>query len=87
MKKYFESKLLPAFKVHSSIWVLKSAGILNAENGITNNAAESINAVLHRLNRWKQVPLDIICTSLYHLCSYYHHEIERGLQFSVVHGN
>ena len=79
VKKYFEGKLLPAFKVHSSIWVLKSAGILNAENGVTNNAAESVNAVLHRLNRWKQVPLDIVCSSLYHLSSYYHHEIERGL--------
>ena len=25
---YFENNLLPAFKIHSSIWVLKSAGVL-----------------------------------------------------------
>lgn len=76
---YFESKLLPAFKMHSSIWVLKSAGVLNPHNGVTNNPSESMNAVLHSLQNWKQVPLDIICTSLYHLCAYYHREIERGL--------
>ena len=76
---YFESKLLPAFKMHSSIWVLKSAGVLNPHNGVTNNPSESMNAVLHSLQNWKQVPLDIICTSLYHLCTYYHREIERGL--------
>jgi len=33
---YFEAKLLPVFKHNSSIWVLKSAGIFNPENGITN---------------------------------------------------
>ena len=46
---YFETKLLPAFKYNSSIWVLKSAGISQPENGITNNSSESMNAVLHRL--------------------------------------
>ena len=79
---YFESKLLPAFKMHSSIWVLKSAGVLNPHNGVTNNPSESMNAVLHSLQNWKQVPLDIICTSLYHLCAYYHR-----VYTTVVHGN
>lgn len=37
-----------------------------------------MNAVLHHLQQWKQVPLDVICVSLFHLCSYYHREIERG---------
>ena len=64
---YFEAKLLPVFKHNSSIWVLKSAGIFNPENGITNNSSESMNAVLHRLQNWKQVPLDIICYSLFQL--------------------
>ena len=76
---YFESNLIPAFKIHSSIWVLKSAGVLNSHKGVTNNPSESMNAVLHSLQNWKQVPLDVICTSLYHLCTYYHREIERGI--------
>ena len=46
---YFENKLLPAFKCHASIWILKSAGVENPEAGITNNPSESINAVLHLL--------------------------------------
>ena len=34
---YFETKLLPAFKHNSSIWV--NAGISHPENGITNNCS------------------------------------------------
>ena len=62
---YFNDRLLPAFKAHSAIWVLKSAGVLNPENGLTNNASESMNSVLHNLKQWKQVPLDVICVSLF----------------------
>ena len=61
-----------------TIWVLKSAGVINPQNGITNNASESMNAVLHRLQNWKQVPLDIICYSLFQMCCYYQREIERA---------
>ena len=75
---YFEAKLLPVFKHNSSMWVLKSAGIFNPENGITNNSSESMNAVLHRLQNWKQVPLDIICYSLFQLSCFYQREIERA---------
>ena len=70
--------LLPTFKAHSAIWHLKELGITNPENGVTNNAAESFNAVLHHLKQWKDVPLDIVCVSLFHLSSFYHLEIERG---------
>lgn len=75
---YFESNLLHAFKMHSSMWILKSAGVLNSHNGMTNNPSKSMNVVLHSLQNWKQVPLDVIRTSLYHLCTYYHQETERG---------
>ena len=76
--RYFEQKLLPAFKNHSSIWTLKEMGISDPENGLTNNPSESMNAVLHNLQQWKQVPLDVICVSLFHLSSYYQREIIRG---------
>jgi hypothetical protein len=75
---YFERHIIPAFKTRSAVWVLKSAEIRNASSGITNNASESMNAVLHSFQKWKQAPLDVICTSLFHLCAYYHREIERG---------
>ena len=76
---YFENRLLPTFKAHSSIWILKGAGIENPELGVTNNPSESMNAVLHALQNWKQVPLDIICLSLFYLSHFYHREIQRGI--------
>ena len=53
-------------------------GISNSENGITNNPAELMNAVLHNFQGWKQVPLDVICISLFHLSCYYQRESIRG---------
>ena len=76
---YFKNNLIPSFKTHSAIWILKAAGIPNQGNGITNNPSESMNAVLKRLKYWKQVPLDAITVSLYQLCMYYYHEIERSI--------
>ena len=76
--QYFEQKLLPAFKEHSSIWKLRDMGVSNPENGLTNNPAESMNAVLHNLQGWKQVPLDVICVSLFHLSCYYQRETIRA---------
>ena len=67
---------MPSFKCHAAICTLKSAGVSDAENGLTNNASESFNAVLQQ---WKQVPADVIVTSLYHFCVYYRLEIERSL--------
>lgn len=76
---YFETKLLPSFKQHASIWILKAAGVVNPDRGITNNASESMNAVLHRLQQWKHAPLDAIAISLYHLCTFYQREQERSI--------
>ena len=75
---YFDNRLLPQFKAHASIWVLKAAGVQNPDLGITNNPSESMNAVLHALQNWKQVPLDMVCLSLYHLSNYYHREIQKA---------
>ena len=76
---YFQTNILPSFKSHAAIWTLKFAGVSDAEKGLTNNASESINAVLRRLQQWKQVPADVIVTSLYHLCVFYCREIERSV--------
>ena len=79
VRQYFENNIIPSFKTHAAIWTLKLAGISNAENGLTNNASESMNAVICRLQQWKQVPVDVIVTSLHHLCIYYRREIERSV--------
>jgi len=50
-------------------------GISDPESGLTNNPSESMNAVRHRLQQWKQVPLDVIYVSLFHLSCYYQREI------------
>lgn len=76
---YFVNNLIPVFKGHAAIWLLKEAGIHNPDRGITNNPSESMNAVLKRLKEWKQVPLDVICLSLYHLSIYYYRELERSI--------
>ena len=62
--KYFEESLIPSFRNHGSIWVLKAAGIPSVEISITNNPSESTNAVLHCLQKWKNIPLDVIAVSL-----------------------
>uniref|UniRef100_A0A1X7T231 SWIM-type domain-containing protein n=1 Tax=Amphimedon queenslandica TaxID=400682 RepID=A0A1X7T231_AMPQE len=77
--QYLENNIIPSFKSHAAIWTLKLAGISNAENGLTNHASESMNAVIRRLQQWKQVPVDVIVTSLHHLCIYYRCEIERSV--------
>ena len=48
---YFQKNIVLSFKGHAAIWTLKSAGVTNAENGLTNNASESFNAVLRRLQQ------------------------------------
>lgn len=75
---YFDKTLMPTFKSHSSIWILRKAGIWNPEKGITTNLSESFNSVLHGLKQWKQVTLDVICVSLSYSSTYYHRELERA---------
>jgi len=76
--KYFEQILIPAFKEHSSVWKLRKMGIPDPENRLTNNPSESMNAILRSLQQWKQVPLDVICVSLFHLSCYYECKIIRA---------
>ena len=68
-----------SYKDHAAVWVLHTAHIKNPSLGITNNVSESVNAVLHRLKQWKQVPLDVITVSLHMLLCYYHREIVRSI--------
>ncbi|CAC5387653.1 unnamed protein product [Mytilus coruscus] len=46
---------------------------------ITNNPCESMNAVIKRLNKYKELPVDCFVLSMYYLQCYYFTEIQRGL--------
>ena len=50
--------------------------IYNPNSGVTNNAAESLNAVIKRLLDWKELPIDSLCLSLYYLQSFYFAEVQ-----------
>ena len=51
----------------------------NPYSGITTNQSEGFNTVLKRLQLWREVPLDSIVLSLYHLQAFYYNEIQRGI--------
>ena len=59
-------------------WVLEELNIYHPSSGITNNQSESFNATLKRLQHWREVPVDIIILSLYHLQAFYYNETMRG---------
>ena len=52
-------------------WILQELGVYSPFSGVTTNQSESFNAVLKRLQNWREVPLDAIVLSLYHLQVYY----------------
>lgn len=58
--------------------MLESYGVYNPFSGVTNNQAESFNAVLKQIQRWREVPIDSIVLALYNLQAYYNNEIQRG---------
>jgi hypothetical protein len=59
-------------------FVLEPLKIYQPFTGVTNNQSESFNAVLKRLQRWREAPVDSIILSLYYLQAFYHNEIQRG---------
>jgi hypothetical protein len=65
-------------------WVLEDLNVYHPYSGVTNNQSESFNATLKRLQRWREVPIDTILLSLYHLQGYFYNEIQRGLAGNIV---
>ena len=60
-------------------WNLEQFGIYNPLSGITNNQSEGFNSVLKRMMEWKEMPIDDVVLSLYHLQAYYWNECQCGL--------
>ena len=67
MLVYFEENLLEAILDHSGRWVLEKCDVYNLYSGITNNAAESINAKLKRLVEYRERQIDSIVLYLNYL--------------------
>ncbi len=65
-------------------WVLEELDIYQPYTGVTTNQSESFNALLKRLQRWREVPIDTILLSLYHLQGFFYNEFQRGLAGMTV---
>lgn len=77
---YYACMFILLLQVNSSLgrWILESMGVYNPYSGVTSNQSESFNAVLKRLQSWREVPLDAIVLSLYYLQAFYSNEVQRG---------
>lgn len=58
--------------------MLEDLNVYHPFTGVTNNQSESFNSTLKRLQRCREVPVDSVVLTLYHLQAYYHNEIQRG---------
>ncbi|CAC5367851.1 unnamed protein product [Mytilus coruscus] len=76
---YFE-KMEKDILTHSGKWVIdKYQNLYDPFSGITNNACESMNAVIKRLNKYRELPVDCFVLSMFYLQNYYINEVQRGL--------
>ena len=68
-------------EVYTSIgrWILEEEGVYSPFSGMVTNQSESFNMVLKSLQEWKEVPVDCIVLSFYHLQAFFMNEITRGL--------
>ena len=53
-------------------------GVYSPYSGVASNLSEAFNAVLKRLQNWREVPIDAIVLALYYLQALYSNEIQRG---------
>ncbi|CAG2192435.1 unnamed protein product [Mytilus edulis] len=76
---YFE-KMEKDILTHSGKWVIdKYQNLYDPYSGITNNACESMNAVIKGLNKYRELPVDCFVLSMFYLQNYYINEVQRGL--------
>ncbi|CAH1789725.1 unnamed protein product, partial [Owenia fusiformis] len=78
MIEYFRAHIRSDILNHSVRWVLEGHNMYNPFSGVTNNSAESHNAVLKRLQECKQAPIDQMVLALYFLQNSYQAECLRG---------
>jgi hypothetical protein len=66
-------------------WVLEPMNVYHPFSGVTTNQSEGFNSTLKRLQRWREVPVDTVLLTIYHLQAYFHNEIQRGMAGIVLH--
>ena len=76
---YFDG-MMQTLKRKACRFVLGLSDVYYPFSGITNNVAESINAVRKKLREWKEAPIDGILIN-YYLLSFYKLEIPRPRKF------
>ena len=76
---YFQ-KLEKDILKHCGKWVIdKYQHLYDPFSGVTNNPCASMNAVIKRLNKFKELPVDCFVLSMVYLQNYYITEFQRGL--------
>jgi transposase-like protein len=76
---YFQ-KLEKDILKHCGKWVIdKYQHLYDPFSGVTNNPCESMNAVIKRLNKFKELLVDCFALSMFYLQNYYITEFQRGL--------
>ena len=79
IKQYLE-KIEKDIIKHCGKWIVdKYHNLYDPFSGITYNPCESMNAVIKRLNKYKELPVDCFVLSMYYLQNYYITEGQRGL--------
>ena len=74
---YFQERILP-YLGKLAKWGIQSVTKFDPYSGITQNQSESMNKLLKSLNKWKEVPVDVVILSFLRLHQYYLKEIQRG---------
>ena len=65
-------------------WVLQALNVYHPFTGVTTNQSEGFNSALKRFQQWREVPLDSIVLTLYHLQAFFYNEIQRGLAGKIT---
>ena len=83
-KFYFDKHLASDIATKAGKWLLDSDAIYGEDSiicpfsGITTNVSESFNKVLKDLNKWREVPVDLMVLTLYSYERYLEFEFQRS---------
>lgn len=78
LREYFDKHFSEVFVERSAKWILRAHGLSTAHNGLTNNPAESFNAVLKRLQKWEDKTVDCVVLALNHLQQWYNFKMQEA---------
>lgn len=77
-QEYFKKNLRTDIEEHSSRIVTDKFAVFRKYATATNNISESFNKVLKEINEFKELPVDAMVLSLFHLQKYYLYDFARA---------